>query len=289
MTAMLATQPGAVRLIIKSLISKILFANTQCKVTFDAGSLGIFGYGSLAVAHAVRDYGKGGDDASLIADNYCDVARGVSILLGGEHDNRAIVNTPLAAFPLELHRLKQAKIEHSVVRSKGAVTLGGNVVLSLGCTLRSGVTVGDGAVIGANAMVTSTVEPFSITAGNPARHVKHRFDEATQEALLQTCWWELPPTLMFRYFADIQRLPAPDAVKRLRDFERPAPSRDYLVFKTRKQKTAEHFLDFLGVERNGVLTEAGDLPPLFKAYISQMEQMPGSEFTLLPDIFRLLD
>jgi putative colanic acid biosynthesis acetyltransferase WcaF len=37
-----------------------------------------------------------------------------------------------------------------------------------------GVTVGEGAVVGARAVVVKDVEPWSIVAGNPARHVKSR-------------------------------------------------------------------------------------------------------------------
>jgi putative colanic acid biosynthesis acetyltransferase WcaF len=37
-----------------------------------------------------------------------------------------------------------------------------------------GVTIGEGAVVGAYAVVVSDVDPWSVVAGNPARHVKTR-------------------------------------------------------------------------------------------------------------------
>ena len=49
-----------------------------------------------------------------------------------------------------------------------------------GAIILSGVTIGDGAVIAARAVVSKNVEPYSIVAGNPAKHIKYRFDEDTR-------------------------------------------------------------------------------------------------------------
>ena len=53
-----------------------------------------------------------------------------------------------------------------------------------------GVTIGDGAIIGAHAVVTREVRPYAIVAGNPAREVKRRFDDATVAELLEIRWWD---------------------------------------------------------------------------------------------------
>jgi putative colanic acid biosynthesis acetyltransferase WcaF len=37
-----------------------------------------------------------------------------------------------------------------------------------------GVTVGEGAIVGARSVVTKNVEAWSVVAGNPAKHIKHR-------------------------------------------------------------------------------------------------------------------
>ena len=47
-------------------------------------------------------------------------------------------------------------------------------------------------MVAARAVVTRDVPPYAIVAGNPARVVRLRFDEATVEGLLATRWWELP-------------------------------------------------------------------------------------------------
>lgn len=46
--------------------------------------------------------------------------------------------------------------------------------IGYGATVLPGVTIGEGAVIGANAVVTKSVEPYSINVGNPARKVGER-------------------------------------------------------------------------------------------------------------------
>ena len=42
----------------------------------------------------------------------------------------------------------------------------------------SGVTIGHGAIVAPRAVVLHDVQPYEIVAGNPAKHLKWRFDEA---------------------------------------------------------------------------------------------------------------
>lgn len=70
--------------------------------------------------------------------------------------------------------------------------IGHDVWVGDNALIKQGVTIGTGAVVGMGSVVTSNVEPYSIVAGNPARLIRMRFDEATCKSLLASKWWELP-------------------------------------------------------------------------------------------------
>ena len=62
-----------------------------------------------------------------------------------------------------------------------------------------GVRIGHGAVIAAASVVSSDVPPYCVVAGNPARIVRRRFDDADTERLLNAAWWDWPPELLTRH------------------------------------------------------------------------------------------
>lgn len=62
------------------------------------------------------------------------------------------------------------KLEHTYT-SKG-INIGNNVWIGARTTILKGVTIGDGAVIGAGSVVTRSVPPRVIAAGNPARVIR---------------------------------------------------------------------------------------------------------------------
>lgn len=74
--------------------------------------------------------------------------------------------------------------------TKGPISIGHNVWIGDKAIVLSGVDVGHGAVIAAGAVVSKSVEPFSIVGGNPARHIKYRFNEKTRNVLLAVKWWD---------------------------------------------------------------------------------------------------
>ncbi len=58
--------------------------------------------------------------------------------------------------------------------------IGRDVLIGHGVTLMRGIKIGDGAIVGAGSVVTKDVEPYSIVAGVPAKHIRYRFDETQQ-------------------------------------------------------------------------------------------------------------
>ena len=56
----------------------------------------------------------------------------------------------------------------------GDVTIGSRVWIGYRALILPGLTLGDGSVVGAGAVVTKSVEPFTIVAGNPARKIGER-------------------------------------------------------------------------------------------------------------------
>ena len=70
--------------------------------------------------------------------------------------------------------------------------------------IMSGVTIGHGAVVAAKAVVTKNVPPYTVVAGNPARVIRHRFDEDTTARLISTRWWTLPRAQIVHFIPLLQ-------------------------------------------------------------------------------------
>jgi acetyltransferase-like isoleucine patch superfamily enzyme len=125
------------------------------------------------------------EGARIVVGSYCSISPEVRILGGGEH-----VTARASTFPLSARLFDPAKRNSLDAIDKGATVIGSDVWIGYGATVLSGVTVGDGAVLGARALVSESVPPYAVVAGNPARVVRYRFTSEVQNRLLALRWWD---------------------------------------------------------------------------------------------------
>jgi len=162
------------------LISKIKkFFNpllqTKDDPLFSKYDIGDFTYGTPRIL-------KYNSNNTLKIGKFCSIAEGVKIFLGGEHKTN---NTSTYPF---IERLNWGHTETEF--SKGDVIIGNDVWICEGATILSGVEIKDGAIIGAGAVVSKSVEPYSIVVGNPGQTIKKRFNEKTIKKLCKIKWWD---------------------------------------------------------------------------------------------------
>jgi acetyltransferase-like isoleucine patch superfamily enzyme len=127
--------------------------------------------------------------AKLVIGKYGSIADNVQILLGGNHRLDFVTTYPFGAMT-GVWSEAAGRTDFSL--SKGNVIIGHDVWLGSGCLIMSGVTIGNGAVVAAHAVITKDVPPYAVVGGNPAKVIRHRFDETTIACLNASQWWDLP-------------------------------------------------------------------------------------------------
>lgn len=124
--------------------------------------------------------------AKLVVGNFCSIASGVSIYLGGNHRTDWVTTYPFG----HIHTAKFNKFNGAGhPATKGDVIIGNDVWIGADARIMSGVTIGDGAIIANNSHVVKDVEPYSIVGGNPAKLIRHRFTSEQINKLLEIKWW----------------------------------------------------------------------------------------------------
>ncbi|RVT87188.1 CatB-related O-acetyltransferase [Rhodobacteraceae bacterium CCMM004] len=120
---------------------------------------------------------------------FCAIAtRAQFIMNGANHQMTGLSTYPFAIF--ENGWDEGFDPETWVEGNRGDTTVGGDVWIGTEAMVMPGVTIGAGAVVAARSVVTRDVRPYAIVAGNPAREVRRRFDDATVDRLLAIAWWD---------------------------------------------------------------------------------------------------
>lgn len=115
---------------------------------------------------------------------YCSVGS-CKFVIDGDHNVQYASTYPFQEFGFSRDAPMNANI-------KTAPIIGNDVWICDGAVIFGNVKIGNGAVVAGHAVVTKDVPPYSIVAGNPAKIVKYRFDEATIERFQYVKWWDMP-------------------------------------------------------------------------------------------------
>jgi acetyltransferase-like isoleucine patch superfamily enzyme len=144
---------------------------TSARNIFDKSKIqvGRYSYGALAV------YTYGSRNEGLIIGDFVSIGPDVKFVLGGNHRYDIFLTYPF-----------KAKIfgEKGEALSKGKIEISDDVWIGMNAIILSGVKVGQGAIIAAGSIVTRSVPPYSIVAGNPAKIIKMRFSQDVINELL---------------------------------------------------------------------------------------------------------
>lgn len=123
-----------------------------------------------------------GNASRLKIGKFCSIAKNVSIVMGGIHHTSGATTYPFE----EIFGFNGGRRTFS----KGDTIIGNDVWIGYGATILSGLTIGDGSIIAAGALVTKSVDPYTVVGGNPAKEIKKRFDDKTIKQLIKIKWWE---------------------------------------------------------------------------------------------------
>lgn len=114
---------------------------------------------------------------------YCSISTTVWVYTRN-HGIEFISTTPYL-YNAALGMIEKDSLPFHTVVVEDDVWMGHNAII-----LPNAGTIGRGSVIAAGAVVTRPVEPYTIVAGNPARPLRSRFNDAVIERIERLRWWE---------------------------------------------------------------------------------------------------
>jgi len=125
---------------------------------------------------------------NVIVGKYCSIAEGLVIDGGFTHNVEFVSTYPFNSFD---------GIGEHVATCKGDIVIGNDVWIGEGVMIMGGVTIGHGSIIGARAIITKSIEPYSIVVGTD-RFIRKRFTSEQIEKLLVIKWWDKCATDILR-------------------------------------------------------------------------------------------
>lgn len=184
-----------IKSIIKHLVYKMKYGNSKVHIGAEVDGLSSLSSGVVVFPRAKLlkcSIGR----ASYIQENavlvncrigaFCSIASNVRVGLPDHPLHFVSTHPSFYDFSQPLIQFYTDEIKYS--HSK-ANLIGNDVWIGDGAFIRSGITIGTGAVVAADSVVVKDVEPYSIVGGNPAKHIKYRFDSHVIDGLLKSQWW----------------------------------------------------------------------------------------------------
>lgn len=129
------------------------------------------------------------DHQNVHVGKYSSLANNITFYIDGNHRMDTFSTFPFN----EIFRWNECPKNNW---GRNAPTVGNDVWIGDNCVIHSGVHIGDGAVIASHSVVTKSVPPYAIVAGNPAIIKKYRFDNDIINKFLEYKWWDLPENII---------------------------------------------------------------------------------------------
>jgi acetyltransferase-like isoleucine patch superfamily enzyme len=119
-------------------------------------------------------------DGNLVIGKYCAIGESVRVITSNHDMDRLTMN----------YLVQDKLVGERFHSAKSGVVIGNDVWIGDSAILLPGITIGDGAVIGAGAVVSRSVDPYTVAAGNPARPIRKRFTPELEARIRQLAWWD---------------------------------------------------------------------------------------------------
>lgn len=138
-------------------------ASTYLGTMFDLGPQARVKLGDFALVHGARII----CDSEVLIGDYALISWNVVLM----DTYRVPMNAKQRRKEMELIPTREKRLACAAVEAR-PIQIGRNVWIGFDACVLPGVNIGEGAIVGAKSVVTESVPPFTIVAGNPARIVR---------------------------------------------------------------------------------------------------------------------